>query len=70
MPIYEFHCPGCGHEFEELVRTSDDTQSLVCPQCKRRDVKKKISAFAAPVISGGKVSTWTNSSSSCNTGST
>jgi putative FmdB family regulatory protein len=70
MPIYEFHCLGCGHEFEELVRSSEDAQDLLCPQCNRKGIKKKISTFAAPVIGGGKVSTWTNSSRSCNTGST
>ncbi len=70
MPIYEFHCLDCDHDFEELVRSSDDTHGLVCPQCERTKVVKKISAFAAPVISGGKVSTWANSSRSCKTGST
>ena len=23
MPIYEFHCRGCGHEFDALVRPQD-----------------------------------------------
>jgi putative FmdB family regulatory protein len=70
MPIYEFQCLDCGHEFEELVRSADRTDGLTCPVCERSDVRKKISTFAAPVISGGKVSSWSSPSNSCRTGST
>lgn len=70
MPIYEFQCLDCGHEFEELVRSADNTDGLICPECMHSGIRKKISAFAAPVISGGKVSSWSNPSNSCKTGST
>ena len=32
MPIYEYACPDCGHEFERLQRMSDDPVRL-CPEC-------------------------------------
>jgi len=44
MPIYEFHCSGCGEEFEELVFSQ--VSAISCPKCKGSDVKKLISAFA------------------------
>lgn len=30
MPIYEYRCEACGHEFEALVRSSD---TPVCEKC-------------------------------------
>jgi putative FmdB family regulatory protein len=44
MPIYDFHCKGCGHEFEALVRAQDP--AVTCPSCKGGDVEKLLSSFA------------------------
>ncbi len=44
MPIYDFHCKGCGHEFEGLVRPQGPTVS--CPSCKSEDLEKLLSSFA------------------------
>lgn len=44
MPVYEFVCRGCGHEFEELVIGSEE---LLCPRCKGRELSKKFSVFSA-----------------------
>ena len=33
MPIYEYRCTECGHQFEVQQRFSDDPLQ-VCPQCK------------------------------------
>lgn len=43
MPIYEYACPQCGHEFEALVRS--DTVPA-CPQCQSTRLDKKLSVFA------------------------
>jgi putative FmdB family regulatory protein len=51
MPIHEYTCRQCGHEFEELVRTAE--QQVSCPKCDGRDVQKKLSAFSA-VVSASK----------------
>jgi len=54
MPIYEYMCQGCGHEFEKLVR-SDTTPR--CPQCESAELRKKLSVFAAgtsaPTVAAG-----------------
>ena len=42
MPIYEFHCPACGREFEELVFNS--REKVVCPDCGRDECEKLMSA--------------------------
>jgi putative FmdB family regulatory protein len=31
MPIYEYRCTGCDHQFETLVRSGD---TPVCPSCE------------------------------------
>ena len=43
MPIYEYICNECGHEFETLQKMSDAPLSD-CPECKKSALKKRISA--------------------------
>ncbi len=43
MPIYEYACPACGHDFETIHKVSDPAPP--CPQCGK-DVQKKISLAA------------------------
>jgi putative FmdB family regulatory protein len=43
MPIYEYACRGCGHEFETLVRSGSTPD---CPSCKSTELEKKLSVFA------------------------
>jgi putative FmdB family regulatory protein len=47
MPIYEFHCPSCDSDFEELVQSSGDSRKVVCPACGGKDVVRKLSVFSA-----------------------
>lgn len=41
MPIYEFSCAACGHEFEKLVRR--DITPPVCPSCGDARVERVLS---------------------------
>ena len=43
MPIYDFHCRSCGHEFEALVRGQDGP---ACPSCRGGDLERLLSNFA------------------------
>jgi putative FmdB family regulatory protein len=40
MPIFEYRCAGCGHEFEMLVRTGT---TPACPQCKAETLERLLS---------------------------
>jgi putative FmdB family regulatory protein len=42
MPIYEFYCDSCGHEFEKIVSFSV-TQSPDCPSCAAQTVSRRMS---------------------------
>ena len=52
MPIYEYRCPACGHEFEKLQRMSDDP-IRDCPECSGSQVKKLISRTSFVLKGGG-----------------
>jgi putative FmdB family regulatory protein len=43
MPIYEYQCQSCQHEFEALQKLSD-TALTDCPECRKPTLRKKISA--------------------------
>lgn len=43
MPIYEYVCSECGHEFESLQKMSD-APLKDCPACELGTLRKKISA--------------------------
>lgn len=47
MPLYEYACQACGHEFEHLSRSMQDEAVPECPRCKARQTKKKLSLFAS-----------------------
>jgi len=44
MPLFEYACKSCAHEFEVLVRGSE---LPTCPACAGQDLQKRLSVFAA-----------------------
>jgi putative FmdB family regulatory protein len=48
MPIYEYRCRACNHQFEKLVKV-DETPP--CPECSHMDLERVI---CAPGISTQK----------------
>ncbi|MGQ9857911.1 MAG: FmdB family zinc ribbon protein [Thermodesulfobacteriota bacterium] len=53
MPIYEFKCQACGHQFEELVLSTVDLSKLRCPRCSKGGVEKLLSVFSSSGGSAG-----------------
>jgi putative FmdB family regulatory protein len=52
MPIYEYACTACGHEFEEWQKMSD-APVRTCPKCKKKKVERLISRTAFQLKGGG-----------------
>ncbi len=52
MPIYEYQCGDCNHEFEALQKISDQPLTE-CPACHKAALVKKISAAAFRLSGGG-----------------
>jgi putative FmdB family regulatory protein len=44
MPLYDFVCRACGHEFEALVRGPEAPE---CPECHGTDLERLLSSFVA-----------------------
>ena len=40
MPIYEYRCQACEHEFETLVLGKDEPE---CPSCQGQDLERLLS---------------------------
>ena len=41
MPIYEYECLACGHQFEYLILST--SPAAECPACGKKDLKQMIS---------------------------
>ncbi|MBL3589870.1 MAG: zinc ribbon domain-containing protein [gamma proteobacterium endosymbiont of Lamellibrachia anaximandri] len=52
MPIYEYRCDSCGHEFEALQKMSD-APLTECSECGKPELKKLISAAGFRLKGGG-----------------
>ncbi len=52
MPIYEYVCLNCKHEFELIRPMNQADQPLECSRCGGEEVKRRISLFYAE--SGGR----------------
>ncbi len=46
MPIYEYICRDCGREFQYLVLKKEDEDTLACPGCQGRTLKRLVSRVA------------------------
>ena len=44
MPLFEYACRACDHQFEALVRATEQPQ---CPSCHSADLERRLSVFAA-----------------------
>ena len=51
MPIYEYACLDCRHEFEALVRASEEP---ACPACRSRRLERLRSTFAVTTEGGSQ----------------
>jgi putative FmdB family regulatory protein len=49
MPIFEYVCKECKHEFEALVFGQ---QKAECPKCRSRKLEPQLSVFAVSAKSG------------------
>lgn len=68
MPIYEYHCPRCGEDFEKLVFGN---VIVACPKCNCEKPDKKMSAFgmAGKSEKGGSLASSGSSCSGCTSSS-
>jgi putative FmdB family regulatory protein len=61
MPIYEYTCKDCSHEFEALVYGSEKAE---CPKCHGKRLAPQLSVFAV-AKSGSSAGAATGACGSC-----
>ncbi|HHV16272.1 MAG TPA: zinc ribbon domain-containing protein [Gelria sp.] len=44
MPIFDFLCQQCGHNFDVMISNADKDK-VKCPECNSGDVKQLLSLF-------------------------
>ena len=55
MPLYEYKCSGCGHQFELLILRA--SQPIACPSCASASVERLLSMFAVSSDASRQAST-------------
>ena len=55
MPLYEYKCSGCGHQFEVLILRA--SQTVACPSCASAAVERLLSMFAVSSESSRRTNT-------------
>jgi len=50
VPLFEYQCRKCGHEFEALVI---GTRTPVCPKCKSEELEKRVSSLGFAGVGAG-----------------
>lgn len=43
MPLFDFECKSCEHQFEALV---SEKRKPACPECESRELEKLLTSFA------------------------
>lgn len=62
MPIYTYECQMCSEKFDALIGVNQDTETVQCPKCNSKKIKKGFAAFA---ISGSNSKCSTCSGNNC-----
>jgi putative FmdB family regulatory protein len=62
MPIYEYTCKDCSHEFEALVYGREKAE---CPKCHSKRLVPQLSVFAVAGKSGSSADAASGACGSC-----
>jgi putative FmdB family regulatory protein len=63
VPLFEYECRTCGHQFEALIIGA---RKPICPKCKGDDLEKRVSAVG---FAGAGTGGWTSGrASGCGSG--
>lgn len=55
MPIYEYHCNGCGRRVSVFQRSIQGSAAALCPRCGSQDLARLISRVAVVRSEGSRL---------------
>ncbi len=67
MPMFDFVCPRCGEQFEELVKKA--SEKVECPKCGCAACERQLARVAFSVDGNFTSSTGSSACSGCSTSS-
>lgn len=54
MPIYEYRCSKCAHQFEMIQGVADQDSKITCPKCGAVNPQRMMSAFSCGGLKVGE----------------
>ena len=50
MPMYEYRCETCDHQFELMQSMSTKAEETTCPKCQTMKSQRIMSSFASKIV--------------------
>jgi putative FmdB family regulatory protein len=50
MPLYEYVCEACDHQFETMQSVSAKPEETICPKCQTTRSRRIMSSFASKIV--------------------
>jgi putative FmdB family regulatory protein len=50
MPLYEYVCEGCDHQYEAMQPLSAKAEETSCPKCNTAQSRRIMSSFASKIV--------------------
>ena len=50
MPLYEYVCESCEHQFEAMQGLSAKPEDTTCPKCQTANSRRIMSSFASKIV--------------------
>ena len=60
MPLYDYKCLSCDHDFSSLRRESEKDEKIACSACGQENAERQLSSFAVGAGSASPASSCAN----------
>jgi putative FmdB family regulatory protein len=54
MPLYEYRCEACDHQYEIVQSVSAKPEETICPKCNKAQSRRLMSSFASKIVGSHK----------------
>ncbi len=50
MPLYEYRCEACDHQYEIVQSVNANPEETICPKCNKAQSRRLMSSFASKIV--------------------